>query len=539
MDDLFFDPKAASAPTPPSVDGCLTLIDGTIEKWSGEYLTVNSPVRMSKKAQEAAGNDDDKICIGKYAMCDEATALKGVGAAYKAYDHGRGEWPQMKPAQRIECAMKFVEGMRSKREELISILMWEICKNSTDAAKEVDRTIDYIVDTVAELKKMENDTNPLMNVGGVVAQVKRAPLGIGLICGPYNYPLNEFMTLFLPCIIMGNTCVLKTPRTGGLCHIPLLEFYQSCFPKGVVNVVHGSGRTVFTPIMKSGKVQILAFIGTHKAAQSLHACAPVPFTVRLALGLDAKNPGIVTAQADLNVAATECTLGALSYCGQRCTAIKIIYVHKSVADEFVKKLVAKVDALKAGLPWEKGVNITPLPEEGKPKYLEEVIADAESKGAKAINRHAKQSDRTLVQPTVLYPCNSDMRCAKEEQFGPLVPIVPYESNEELEQYMIETHYGQQAAVFSTDSNTLPRLVDFLAHHVTRINLNAQCQRGPDVMPFSGRKVSASGTLSLHDALRTMSIRVAVATKATKENIDIVSAILRDGQSNVLTAELHI
>ncbi len=132
-----------------------------------------------------------------------------------------------------------------------------------------------------------------------------------------------------------------------------------------------------------------------------------------------------------------------------------------------------------------------------------------------------------------------MRITQEEQFGPVVPIVPYSSFRELEEYFVRTEYGQQAAVFSRDAKEIPEIVDFLAHHVTRINLNAQCQRGPDSMPFSGRKVSATGTLSLWDALRTMSIRVAVATRHTEDNVSLLTEVFHNHQSNVISSDVLI
>ncbi len=263
---------------------------------------------------------------------------------------------------------------------------------------------------------------------------------------------------------MGNTIVFKTPRVGGLVHMPLLEAYRDCFPPGVVNVVHGSGREVFSPVMKQGGVNILAFIGTHSAAQQLHQSHPHPFSVRLALGLDAKNPAIVTSKADLDVAASEITLGALSYNGQRCTAIKIIFVHESVADDLVKRLKSNIEKLVLGLPWDKGVGITPVAEPQKPKYHAEVIADAVAKGAAVVT--GNKFDRTLCAPTLLYPCTLDMRICDEEQFGPVVPVVRYREPAELEAYFIATKYGQQASVFTTDASEVPGVLDFLAHHVT-------------------------------------------------------------------------
>lgn len=121
-----------------------------------------------------------------------------------------------------------------------------------------------------------------------------------------------------------------------------------------------------TPIMRSGKVDILAFIGSSRAADSLQSAHPKPHRLRVCLGLEAKNPAIILEDADLDVAVEQCLLGSLSYNGQRCTAIKIIFVHKSVEDLFLQKFVAAVEAIRVGLPWQPNVKITPLPEEGQP-----------------------------------------------------------------------------------------------------------------------------------------------------------------------------
>ncbi len=268
---------------------------------------------------------------------------------------------------------------------------------------------------------------------------------------------------------------------------------------------------IWRAVMQTGIINILAFIGTHKAAQQLHQAHPKPFTVRLALGLDAKNCAIVTSKANLDVAVAECVLGALSFNGQRCTATKLIYVHESVADAFVQRMAQKIDALKVGLPWQPGVQITPVAEPGKDKYLSELVSDALGKGAKVVNQSGNKVDGSFFTPTLLYPCDRSMRVATEEQFGPLVPVIRYQDVKEVQDFFISTDYGQQAALFTDDSAEVPAIIDFLAHHVTRININAQCQRGPgkqarlrdaffalnqartpqDCMPFGGRKVSAA------------------------------------------------
>jgi len=273
--------------------------------------------------------------------------------------------------------------------------------------------------------------------------------------------------------------------------MPTLKIFQECFPKGVVNSVTGSGRAILPPIMKSGKVDILAFIGTHNAARSLQIAHPNVHRLRAVLGLDAKNTAVILPDANLKVTVSECVLGSLSYNGQRCTAIKIIFVHKSISDEFVKEFCVAVDKLKIGLPWDKDVAITPLAEEEKPGYLKKVINDALEKGAKIVNERGGIFDRSFVTPTVLYPVNEKMICYSEEQFGPVVPIVVYSDIEEYYKYLQESQFGQQAAVFSSGSKDfktqLSEVIDILALQVSRININSQCQRGPDSFPFNGRK----------------------------------------------------
>lgn len=300
-----------------------------------------------------------------------------------------------------------------------------------------------------------------------------------------------------------------------------------------MNIISGSGRTMMNPIMASGKLDILAFIGTNAAADALQKAHPAPHRLRVCLGLDAKNPAIILPSADLNVAVSECVLGSLSFNGQRCTALKILFVHESIADKFLAKFCEAVDALRMGLPWEKDVKITPLPEPEKPHYLEAIIADAVAKGARVANRRGNLFDRTFVAPTVLFPVNKTMKCWHEEQFGPVVPVASFKDLEEIYTYMRESPFGQQASIFGTDRAQVSQLIDVLVNTVARVNLNTQCQRGPDVFPFTGRKDSAYGTLSVFDALRVFSIRSMLATKAVKENQELVKDIARANSSNFL------
>ncbi|WP_122861048.1 aldehyde dehydrogenase family protein, partial [Pseudomonas viridiflava] len=143
---------------------------------------------------------------------------------------------------------------------------------------------------------------------------------------------------------------------------------------------------------------------------------------------------------------------------------------------------------------------------------------------------------SFFHPALLYPVTPEMRVYHEEQFGPVVPVVPYRDLNSVIDYVLDSDFGQQLSIFGNDSAQVGRLVDAFANQVGRINLNAQCQRGPDKYPFNGRKNSAEGTLSVHDALRVFSIRTLVATKFQESNKQLVSDIIRNRESSFLTTD---
>ncbi len=192
--------------------------------------------------------------------------------------------------------------------------------------------------------------------------------------------------------------------------------------------------------------------------------------------------------------------------------------------------------LKPGMPWEDGISLTPLPEPGKVDYLNDLVTDAKNHGASIVNEGGGESAHSFFYPAVLYPVNEKMKVYSEEQFGPIVPIVPFDEDEEAIQYVVNSNFGQQVSIFGTDSVRVAKLMDAFVNQVGRINLNAQCQRGPDTFPFNGRKDSAEGTLSVADALRVFSIRTIVSTKAIDSNKEIISTIIRNRESAFLSTD---
>jgi glyceraldehyde-3-phosphate dehydrogenase (NADP+) len=504
------------------------LIDGQICTWKGEFSSVFSTISSTTEYKPTF--------LGEVPNLSESEGLAAVHSAHNAYANGQGIWPTMKVSDRIKCVENFVYKMRETRSEVVNYLMWEIGKSLPDSEKEFDRTIDYILETIKSYKELNARNAHFSNVQGVNAMIRRSPLGVVLCLGPYNYPLNETFTLLIPALIMGNTVVFKPAKLGVLLHVPLLEAFCDSFPKGVINIVFGRGRAIASPIMKSGLVSVLSLIGNSKAAVALQDLHPNKNRLRLILGLEAKNPAIILSDANMDLAVTECITGSLSFNGQRCTALKLIYVHEDVKTEFLEKFANKVDELVFGNPWEKDVFLTPLPEKDKPQYIKELIDDALQKGAKIINKKGGIITDNYIYPAVLYPVDASMRIFHEEQFGPLVPVIAFNKVELPLQDMSRSNYGQQVSLFGKNSTVIAPLIDSLINLVCRVNLNSACQRGPDVFPFTGRKDSAVGTLSIHDALRSFSIRTFVASKDNAYNNEILQELLDSKKCNFINTD---
>ncbi|MGI3747643.1 MAG: NADP-dependent glyceraldehyde-3-phosphate dehydrogenase [Janthinobacterium lividum] len=532
LDNLY--PRADEIPEPfragPAIEQRDYLVNGELHQWHGPLAPVLSPVSL----QTDTGLES--VVLGSTPLMDADTAMTALDAAVKAYDRGQGAWPTMRVADRIHHVETFLKLMREQRDAVVTLLMWEIGKNLKDSQKEFDRTCDYIVDTINALKELDRRSSRFELEQDTLGQIRRVPLGVTLCMGPYNYPLNETFTTLIPALIMGNTVVFKPAKFGVLLIRPLLEAFRDSFPAGVINVIYGSGRETVSALMASGKIDVFAFIGTNKAASALKKLHPKPHRLRAALGLDAKNPGIVLPDVNLDNAVTEAITGSLSFNGQRCTALKILFVHENVVGSFLEKFEEKLAQLKPGMPWEPGVSLTPLPEPGKTEYLQGLVDDAVAKGAKVVNEGGGTTHGQFFYPAVLYPVTPDMRVYHEEQFGPVVPVVAYRDLETVIEYVLDSDFGQQLSIFGNDSKQVGRLVDAFANQVGRININAQCQRGPDSFPFNGRKNSAEGTLSVHDALRVFSIRTLVATKFKESNKALISDIIHNRESTFLTTD---
>jgi glyceraldehyde-3-phosphate dehydrogenase (NADP+) len=491
-----------------------------------------APSEGNEPRTMATGPKLRQVEIGQMPQFGTNQALQVLEQAELAWKGGGGVWTQLSLAERCKAMERFLVELSKKREEIVHALMWEIGKNLPDAQAEFDRTVQFCEQVIDTIRTDAEFVGGWTTMGSTTAWVRRAAIGIILCLGPYNYPLNETYATLIPALLMGNIVILKIPTVGGLVHLLTIEAFEKALPRGAIHFIAGSGRATMPPLMKTGVIDGLAFIGGSAAADDLIQTHPHPHRLKVFLQLEANNmaiylPDVFEDKALMENAIDETMLGTLNFNGQRCTALKLLMVPPQHAESFVSQVVKRVEALRVGLPWQQHGDdvengnglysqITPLPYLKRVAYMKSLIADAVKKGAKIQNKNGGSviggPESTLMVPAVLYPVTPDMNVYHEEQFGPIVPITTYDDLDSVLKFGQEGPFGQQVSIFGQDPDQTTRLLDGFSSVFGKINLNSQCGRSPDTLPMSGRRSSAMGVMSVKDALTEFSIPTVVAYK---------------------------
>lgn len=465
------------------------LVGGEVRRWRGPSVEIISPVPVLRRGVP------ERKRLGRTPLLTAEESLSALAAARRAFASGTGEWPSLSLRERSARVRRFIAGLVRKKALITKTIMWEVAKPYREVEDEFERTAGFLGRLLEDAGEMERKAAGIKRDRGISGFVSRKPLGVALCLGPYNYPLFETLSLVFPALIAGNTVVMKPPRFGVLFFEDLLEDLRDCFPAGAVNVIFGDGPELIEPVMRSGDVDVFAFIGRASTANRLIELHPRKNRLKSLLGLEAKNTAVVLPDADLDVAVRECLLGGLAFNGQRCAALKMVFVHESAAEAFLSKTAASLESLEVGMPWAREVRITPLAEPERLPYLASLVEDAVAGGARVLNEHGGEAVGTIFRPALLYPVGRTMRLYHEEQFGPVIPVAPFRGLGEVVGYLHETSFGQQASIFGRDPHLLASFIRAVSAEVARVNINAKCQRGPDAFPFTGRKDSAHGDLA--------------------------------------------
>jgi len=430
---------------------------------------------------------ENKVC-GTIQAATVEQANAAVTAAQKAF----ADWRMTSIAERITIMRKAIELIRQDRDRIVAQLSLEIGKKQDSAASEFDRSLEY-AELVIEALKHQKGAVYSGDVTGHYDRMRetgiytREPLGVVLAISSFNYPLNLSITKIAPALLAGNTVVFKPAAQGSVsATLFYSKFVEAGFPPGVFNLVTGRSSVIGDTLLTHNDVKLIAFTGSTKVGNHIRE---VSKGIPLLLELGGKDVALVTANADLEMAASEIISGGFSYCGQRCTAQKLVLVYEEVADKLSELLKEKAASLE----------LPPMIDSGAADYIMELLEDATSKGA----NHILQGERNEnhIAPNLLDNVTPEMRVFSEEQFGPVLPITRVNGEDMAVNYQANIQYGLQASVYTQDIDEAFRIADKL--EVGTVQINGRSDRGPDNFPFGGVKDSGQYMQGTLETLKLM------------------------------------
>lgn len=492
-----------------------TLLNGKLTRLDTSAQDVFSPIAIwndgAMKPQR----------LGSYPLMNHQLSIESLEATKTAYNSQI--WKSKSTEYKVSCTKIFITELAKYKNEIVKLLMWENGKPYSEASNEFERTIEYIELTIDAIIKIQSGITNQYSAG-FVGKVMMSPVGVVVSMGPSNYPMYETYSLAIPALLTGNCVIMKIPRYGALLHHYILEPLKKAFPKGVINVIFGKNEDTINPLMRTAEVNMLAYMGSSMFVEPLLLSHPRPYRLKKLLGLEAKNPAIVLKDVDIDYTARELTLGALAFNGQRCAAVKLIFVHDDIYDKLLVALKSEIESAKVGMPWEEGVRITPIFDKNRILYLRTIFDDAIKKGATCETENGGKIEYSMFYPALLSNVTPNMRIFKEEQFGPIVPLVRYKDLNTVLEYIHKSEFGQQISIFGTDAKLVAEIADDLEFHAGRININTKCQRGPDIFPFTGKKNSGIGELSIMNTLMEFSTQTVIAGKENDITEQVLSSL---------------
>ncbi|XP_028811801.1 retinaldehyde dehydrogenase 3 [Denticeps clupeoides] len=461
----------------------------------------------------------------KFQTCDPATGVKicdvdeageadvdrAVEAARAAGQRG-SPWRRMDVSSRGRLLSKLAELLERDRVLLATM-------ETMDTGKPFLQS--FFVDLEGSIKTLRYYAGWADKIHGKTMPVdenfmcftKHEPIGV---CGaiiPWNFPLLMFTWKIAPALCCGNTVVIKpaeqTPLTA--LHVGALV-KEAGFPPGVVNILPGFGPTAGAAIARHMGIDKVAFTGSTQVGQLIKEAAAKSNLKRVTLELGGKNPCIVFADSDLQLAVEEAQKGAFYNQGQCCTAASRVFVEDEIYDKFVRLSVESANRVVTGDPMDPRTSHGPQINQKQFDKIMDLIGSGEKEGAKLECGGFAVGDRSLfIQPTVFSDVKDHMRIAKEEIFGPVQCILRFKSQEEVIERANSTHYGLAAAVFTRDVDRALSVSAALESGTVWVNcynaLHAQA-------PFGGYKMSGNGrelgeyALAEYSEVKTVTIKLA-------------------------------
>lgn len=419
-----------------------------------------------------------------------------VDEAYEAFL----KWSAQPLKVRAKLLLKAADYVEASFDEVLKTLVTESGKPIRDAAAELRRAIEIIRASAYEARHVLEGHAPRVdaydyppdNESRLVVE-RREPVGVVGGALSYNNPASTFAHKVAPVIAAGNTVVVKPSTHTPLTALRLFEIFRKAgFPDGVVNVVVGSGEEVFDELLENPKVAGITFTGSTAVGLQVAAKA-AGRGKKYMIAPSGSDPAIVFKDADLEKAAATVVRARFENAGQNCNATKRLYVEREVYDKFMKLVLERTASLKVGDPMDETTDMGPLISDKMVKAMEGFVSDAVSKGAVVLHG-GRRVDRKgfFFEPTLLRVDDgrAEIRALKEEVFGPVLPIVPFDTEEEAVELANSTPYGLQAAVFTADYKKALRVASGIKAGSVMINDSTRVRF--DALPYGGVKNSGFG-----------------------------------------------
>ena len=428
--------------------------------------------------------------IGRFAKGTRADALKAVDAAAEAFR----TWKETAPDERARIVVRIASILRDRKHEFSAMMSLEAGKSWPEADGDTAEAIDFCEFYAREMHRLAQP-QPLTPVPGERGALEFLPLGVGAIIPPWNFPLAILAGMTTAALVSGNTVVLKPASdTAGIATMFVGAAIEAGVPVGVLNFVTGPGAEVGDALVESPMVRFIAFTGSKTVGLEINQkAAAVPkgqiWIKRAILEMGGKDFILVDETADLDSAAAGVVSAAFGFQGQKCSACSRLIVVDSVHDALVARVVEKTKALKVGPAWEPETNVGPVINAGAQKKILEYVEIGKKEGKLVAGGGPGSDSGFFVQPTIIDDVSPDARIAREEIFGPVLAVIPFEKTDEAVELANASIYGLAAGVWTRDVGKAHDVARRLQAGTVWIN---QYNWYDSAAPFGGFKQSGFG-----------------------------------------------
>ncbi|WP_114639606.1 NAD-dependent succinate-semialdehyde dehydrogenase [Polynucleobacter necessarius] len=426
--------------------------------------------------------------IASVSNLGSAEAELAIAAAEKALP----AWRSKTAKERAHIMRKWFELITENTQDLATLMTLEQGKPLAEAGGEVIYGASF-VEWFAEEAKRVAGSIPTTTWGDKRMMVLKQPIGVCVAITPWNFPIAMITRKIAPALAAGCTIVIKPAELTPLSALALAELaIRAGIPDGVINILTADAQqsiVIGKTLCASPTVRHLSFTGSTEVGRILmEQCAPTVKKVALELGGHA--PFIVFEDADIDAAVSGAIASKFRNSGQTCVCANRFYIHKKVHDEFVEKFAKAITKIKVGNGMEPGVTQGPLIETAALVKAEKHVADAISKGAKLVTGGKPTTPgKNFYEPTILSNVNSDMLITQEETFGPVAPVIPFETDEEVVKLANNNPFGLASYFYSRDIGRVWKVAEALEYGMVGVNTGLITN---EVAPFGGVKQSGLG-----------------------------------------------